>query len=142
MSTVELLPDVEGLTSSFLRELVELEPFVGDRVYTSTPNDVGGEPFVLVQRIGGSPTYPHVPVLEPGELQVSVYGGPKRTAHDVVRRIERALSGFYGLVTFGTSSGVVSGCTIGALRYVPDESFEPPRPRYVLDVTVHVKPGA
>lgn len=139
-----LLPDVERVVALELRARVELADagLTGDRVYTVTPSNVGADPFVLVRRVGGPPAVGRPLVLDEAGLQVDAYGGTKRAAHAIARAVQLVLSELEGPVDDGEFVGYVTGTRLGPMRYLPDESFEPARSRYVLDVDVFVKRGA
>lgn len=136
MTTVELLPDVERLVSRYLRDSAPVDALVGQRVYTAWPQ-TGTEdtksPLVLITRIGGDPPFSYPLVLDACDLQVDAYGGPKHQAHQLAATVRQSLA---ALVDRVTPDGVVHAVTFGALRYVPDESFSPARPRYVMDVSI------
>lgn len=144
MSELVLLPDVERVVALLLGAHADVQALVGAeplRVFTVTPKDVGDDPFVLVQRTGGEPVVGRPLVLDDAELQLSAYGGTKRAAHAIARTVQAVLAELVGTVDDGMFEGHVTGTTLGALRWLPDESFAPARPRYVLDAGVFVKRG-
>jgi hypothetical protein len=134
--SVTLRPDAERLVSAYLRAAPELEPLVADRIYTAMPARIGAEPFLLIQRIGGSPPFPRPLVLDEALLQLDAYGGTKRQAWTVGETVAQLL----GLLPGSYEEEVVSGIEVGELRWTPDETWKPPRPRYLLDASVFVKP--
>ena len=131
-----LIADAERMVSAFLRESPEVVALVGDRVYTAFPANAGNGPLVIVQRFGGSPPFSQPLVLDEAELQVDAYGGSKVVAHELVATVRAVLSTLEGLAR---PEGVCSAVRFGALQWRPDETFTPSRPRYVADVTVHVR---
>lgn len=133
-----LLPDVERAVSLALRDEPELAP-IAARVFTVVPKNVGADPFVIVRRFGGEPTVPRPLVHERADLQLDSYGGTKAVAQKWARSVAAVLAELAGVVSDGDVDGWISGTTVGALRYLPDEIFEPARPRYVLDVEVFVR---
>ena len=138
MSATVLIPDTEALVSAYLRAAPELAALVGERVYTAVPAKVGAAPFLLVQRIGGTPLFSRPLVLDEAELQLDAWGGTKRdalTLMETARQLLVLMPGQHAL-------GVVSAVGFGALRWQPDGTYEPPRPRYVADMSVWVKPSA
>jgi len=140
-STLELLPDVERLVSGYLRASGPVSALVGERVYTAWPHsspEEAKQPLVLITRIGGDPVFSVPLVLDECELQLDAYGGGKHHAHQVAATVRAALAFLTDRVE---PEGVVHAVSFGALRYVPDESFAPARPRYVLDVTVTATPN-
>ena len=138
MSTTELLPDVERLTSRWLRARPAITALVADRVYTAWPHsspEQTRQPLLLIQRVGGAPIFSLPLVLDAAELQLDAYGGPKHASHALAATACREL---VELTDQPTEDGVVHAVTIGAKRWLPDESFSPPRPRYVCDITLTV----
>lgn len=136
---LELLPDVGRAVAFALRADAELDG-LADRIYTATPANVGPEPFVLVRRIGGDPVLPRPLVLDAADLQLDVYGGSRRESQRWARVVQAVLVELEGeLVDDGEWQAVLAAVTPGPLRELPDDSFEPSRPRHVLDFTVHVR---
>lgn len=140
MVELVLLPDVERMVATVLRAADELAG-LDDRIYTVTPREVGGLPFVLVRRVGGEPAVGYPLVLDAAAVQADCYGGTKQQAGVWARTVQHVLSELAGTFDDGMFTGHVTGVRLGALRYLPDEAFEPARPRYVLDVDVFVKRG-
>jgi hypothetical protein len=141
MTTVEILPDVERLVSLYLRNAPPVEALVDDRVYTAWPHtrpDDAAQPLVIVTRIGGIPPFSRPLVFDEADLQIDAYGGGKHAAHRLAATVRATLAFLTDRVE---PEGVVHGVTFGALRYVPDESFAPARPRYVLDVSLTTTPN-
>jgi len=125
---VQTLPDVERELVALLRAQPELDA-LQDRIYTTFPAQQKGSPAtVVVRRYGGEPVVSRPLVLDEATCQVDVYGGRKAEAADLVALVR-------ALLVERTPWTV-----LGALRYVPDETFEPPRPRYILDVLVYLRP--
>lgn len=138
------LPDVERMVALELLERAGLQDWpelTAGRIYTATPRDVGGDPFVLVRRVGGDPVISRPLVLDEATLQLDAYGGSKRQAHALARRLQHELSELVGELDDGVLVGYVTGTTLGPLRYLPDPAFDPARPRYLLDVDVFCKIG-
>lgn len=142
MSALELSPsaDVERLVSVALRADERVAALVGDRVWTTWPANASTETkqaAVLLTRIGGGPPFSRPLALDSADLQVDAYDGRK---HSCFALIATVLAALVDLTDLETPDGVVHGVTVSALRYVPDESFQPARPRYVADVTVTASP--
>ena len=137
------LPDVERLVANFLRADARIAALVGDRVYTVFPAQAGNDPLLILQRIGGEPPLSIPLVVDAAQLQLDAYGGPKAAAHELAATTRAVLYELEGAVR---SEGVVSAVRFGAFRWLPDETFTAPRPRYVFDVTLTVRtpavPGA
>ena len=125
---VQTLPDVERELVALLRAQPELAT-LGDRIYTTFPAQQKGSPATLVvRRYGGEPVVGRPLVLDQCTCQLDVYGGRKAEAADLAALVR-------ALLVERTSWTV-----LGAFRYVPDETFEPPRPRYIVDVIVYLRP--
>lgn len=135
------LPHVERLASAYLRTVPEVVALVEQRVYTAFPRQLDeSKPFALVQRVGGAPVLAHPRVIDSAELQLDTYGGPQAVAHELAEVCLAALEAWQGEQP--DAGGNVAGVTVGAKRYVPDETWTPARPRYVSDLVVVIKPSA
>jgi len=124
-------PNAEKLVSARLRAHPEIAALVEDRVYTSIPNNATW-PLIKVERIGGGPRFAQPYVLDQPVIQISAYGGPKATAWaiaEAVRDIAEDLTG-------RDNDGLVYRATPGTLRYVPDPTFDPAKPRYITTLTL------
>jgi len=130
-------PNMEALVSAFLREQPEIITDIADRVYTAIPT---------------SATYPCVRVLQLLDqpagaplwavaftIQVEAFGGSKaeawRIASNCRAAIDARLAGEY-------AQGVVNGSTPGSLIDLPDETFEPAKPRWLFTSTIYGRPLA
>jgi uncharacterized protein DUF3168 len=122
------LPDAEQELVAFLRAQPELASLAG-RIYTVFPSQAGPEPLVVVRRYGGEPKVGRPLVLDEATCQIEVYGGRKAEASDIARLIQTLLS-----VRLPRTQ-------LGAFRPVFDETFNPPRPRYLVDVTYYLRPA-
>jgi hypothetical protein len=132
---LELVPDAERLVSAYLRGEPRMQALVGDRIYTAFPAKAGSGPLLLIQRVGGQPPLSYPFILDAAELQLDAYGGPKATAHELARTAQACLSTLQGQVR---PEGVASAVALGVMSWQPDEMYDPPRPRYLIDVTVTV----
>jgi hypothetical protein len=130
-----LIPDAERIVSTFLRAQPRVQAIVGDRVYGVFPAQAGEGPLVLVQRVGGEPPLSQPLVVDEAQLQVDCYGGPKATAYALAATARAVLCELEGTVQ---PDGVVAAVRFGSLRWLPDETYPSPRPRYLFDVAVTV----
>lgn len=138
--TVAVLPDVERIVSTALRASADIITLAGDRVYTELPKRADDRSFPLVRlgRIGGGPT--GTPThLDAALLQLDVWGGSKYQARELAATIVKVLDELDGYSAHG---GYITGTSPGTLRYVPDETFTPTKPRYVVDVLVYSRPSS
>lgn len=132
-----LLPDVEKLVSQYLRAHPAVSALVGERVFTAFPAQAGKEALVLVTRIGGTPPLSHPLVVDEAQLQIDAYGGGKALAWAVMATVLAAFEELQGLVR---PEGSVSAVRQGAIRFQPDDTFKPSRPRFIADVTLTTRP--
>lgn len=141
MSVAELprIADVEKALSDALRLDERVTALVEDRVFTSWPHarDDTAQPLVLITRIGGAPVFSRPLVLDAASVQLDTYGGRKHAAWSLTATVAQALIDLHDREL---EHGVIHGITIDAIRYVPDDSFSPPRARYVTDLTVTASP--
>jgi len=133
---LELLPDAEQLVSAYLRANARIAALVQDRVYTVFPQDAGPAPLLLVQRVGGEPPFSQPLVLDIAQLQVDAYGGPKKAAYTLSATARAVLTELEGQAR---PEGVVPSVRFGSSSYLADETFTPPRPRFIFDVAVAVR---
>lgn len=134
-----VLADAERIVSAYLRSVPSLDALVGDRIYTEIPRRETDRvfPLVVLSRVGGGPTgSPHF--LDRVLLSVSVWGGTKYEARQIAATIQAEIDEISGYSAHG---GYATGASPGALRYELDDSFEKPKPRYLLDSVVFVRPS-
>ena len=130
--------DVERLVSAALRSSPAVTALVDQRVYTELPKRAEW-PLVRLTRIGGGPTATPA-VLDAARLQFDAYGGSKAQA----RELAATIIGVIDAELVGEHDGGESTVTAtrpGTLRYTPDPTFDPPKPRYIVDVQVYVRPN-
>lgn len=133
-----LLPDVERIVSAYLRSLTAITDLVSDRVFTELPKREADRvfPLVRVSRIGGGPTgAPHF--LDRALVSCDVWGGTKYEARLIAATIIGALDEIEGYTLHG---GYATGASPGSLRYLPDDTFSPAKPRYIADAVVLFRP--
>lgn len=126
--------DVERLISAWLRARPEVAAIVDDRVYTEIPNNAVF-PFMRVTLIGGRPVYSRPLFLDEALMQIDAFGGPKVIARQLIDLTRAALAADFLGVHAGV--GVVTSVTFGELAYVPDDTWEPPKPRYAATASVY-----
>lgn len=134
--TLSILNDAERLLSLFLRQDDDISTSVGDRVYTVLPAEPTW-PLIRLQRWGGSPVIQRPLVLDSVQIQIDVWGDRKKQAQDIAQLVRAVLS---DRLPWGNSTeGWLTFARLGNLRYLPDDSFDPPRPRYVIDLEAFVR---
>jgi hypothetical protein len=137
--TLLLPPNMEALVSAYLRDRAEMTDLVGDRVYTALPKDVEFPAVRVLQLLdtpAGAPLY-----AVAFEIQVEAFGGSKGEAWRIASTA-RALLDAPELVGEHEGFGVVNGSTPGALLDLPDETFEPAKPRWLFTSTIYGRPSA
>lgn len=132
------LPDVELLVTTFLRQTTSVTNRVGDNIYTELPAGFSDWPAVRVVRIGGAPAFQPL-VLDLPLVQFDVWGGPKRTAAKTAEAIRDALC---DNLPFAVNNEGLLGKVqrFGALRYAPDTTYDPARPRWIFDAVLVTRP--
>jgi hypothetical protein len=131
----QILPDAEKIISAGLRLDATLAGLLGGRIYGALPKRDRVYPLCRLARIGGGPT--GIPVhLDRVLMQFDIWGGSKAEARVAASTLQAVL---VGLVGYTTAGGYISGASPGAMRYIPDETFTPERPRYIVDATVYVR---
>jgi hypothetical protein len=129
--------DVERLMSAWLRARPEVTAIVDDRVVTDTPNRAVF-PFLRLTLIGGAPVWDRPLWLDQAVIQIDAFGGPKVQARALMDVTRAALvEDFLGL---HAGVGVITSVRFGDLSYLPDDTWEPPKPRYASTVAVFTHP--
>lgn len=130
---VAVLPDAEALLARFLREDVDVAALVGDNVFTALPAGFDAWPAVRLTRVSGGPPWQHPLVLDQPQLQIDVFGGTKEQARLIVDTIRAVADERLPAVH---SEGIVYRVNQGVVSYIPDQTFDPARPRYLFDLTL------
>ena len=136
--TTRVMPDAERIVSTYLRSVPAVAGLVADRVYTELPKAGGTFPLARLARIGGGPTGTPA-YMDEARISVDIWGGSKYEARELAATIAAALDEAAG---YSAHDGYISSTSPGALRYVPDETFTPTRPRYIVDVVINTRPTA
>lgn len=131
------IPDVERIVSTALRANTAVAAIVADRVYTILPKDESLRVFPLCRlvRIGGGPVG-NPAVLDAALLQLDVWADTQRAARDLSAALVQAIDELAGYSAHG---GYVTGTSPATIRHLPDDSFTPTKPRYVLEVVVYAR---
>jgi len=135
---VVLLPDVEQLLSSFLRDQTEVTDIVGDNVFTELPAKFAGWPAVRIHQFNAIPVTQRPLWLTGYQLQVDAFGGPKKTAHNLAV----ACMGVMAARLPGVhDEAVVSGVDFSGFRSEPDTTFQPARPCVKFIASIFARPN-
>jgi Protein of unknown function (DUF3168) len=129
--------DAERLTAAWLRARPDIMAIVEDRVVTVVPNRAV-TPFLKVTQIAGSPRYSRPLFLDEAYLQIDAYGGPKALARQLIDITRDALANEF--VGDHPGVGVVTCVNFGDLSYIPDDTYEPPQPRWIAMASVYTRP--
>lgn len=136
MPDLVLLPNVEGLVSTFLGAHVDVVALAGGRVYTVIPN-APTWPLVRVHQWDDRPTVQPPLHHVATSLQIDVVGGSKIQAWRLAETCRAALAaGLPGI----HDEGVVTGVDVAGLADDPDDSYSPAKPRFRFDAVVYSHP--
>jgi Protein of unknown function (DUF3168) len=132
-----LMVDVERLASSWLRARPEVAAIVADRVVTEIPHHAVF-PMLRVWLIGGAPVWSRPLWLDQAVIQVDAFGGPKVQARQLMDVTRDAFADAF--LGDHPGAGVVTSVNFGDLSYLPDDTWEPPKPRYAATVSIFIHP--
>jgi hypothetical protein len=133
-----VMVDAERLISAWLRAQPEITAIVGDRVYTDMPSHAV-VPLLRLTQIGGAPIGSWPMWLDDAHIQFDAYGGPKVLARQLIDTT-RALLSSPAFVGHHPGVGVVTGVDWLELTYLPDDDYEPAKPRYIASASVFTHP--
>jgi hypothetical protein len=130
--------DVERLLSAWLRSRSEILTLIENRIYTEVPRQVPPDPFMRITQIGGAPVFSRPLYFDEAVIQFDFYGGPKATARLLMDTTRDLLAGpFYGV---HVDVGTVTSVRFAETAYVPDDMYDPPRPRWASTASVFTHP--
>lgn len=145
---LELTPDIEALTSGFLRDQAEVAALVDDRVYTVLPTKYpGGLPaipsMVRLTLIPSTVQPMNIPrYLQEARIQVDAWAMTKKAAWLIAETCSQvAVQRIIG----AHDDGVITNVRAEGKGYQPDPDLaDTPRPRYIFDLvlTYHPVPEA
>jgi hypothetical protein len=138
MPTGQVIPSCEQILSAYLRLHADINPLVGDNVFTTTPKEpLTKMPMIRMTRIGGEPPMTRPLWLDRCWLQIDCYGGSKFETETLAHLTRLIICDEFP----GTQGdAVICDVTAGSLQYQPDETFSPPIPCYLFDVMVTLHP--
>ena len=128
--------DVERLVSAWLRARDDIVALVEDRVFTEMPNRAVF-PLLRLTLIGGNAVTSRPLYLDQSFIQIDAYGGPKVMARQIMDTVRFALD---TEVVGAHPEGVITGVEFAGLRYLPDDGYDPPQPRYSATVFIYSHP--
>lgn len=138
---IALPVNIEALVSAFLREQPEMIDLVDDRIYTAIPKPQAGRDLYPLVRVSLIIDEPHTGPLWgiAYDVQLEAFGGTKAQAWTIAATARAVIS--YRLP--GTHpEGIVNGVTNRGMLDLPDETFDPARPRWLFTSTIHARPTA
>lgn len=127
-----MTPDAELIVISVLLDASDVTDRVGVEVGSSIPAKPAW-PRIRVTRLGGQAVDVESNRLDAAFVQVEAFADTKEDAFFLIGAARDALHAATGLV----ADAVVSTIRLGNLVWLPDTTYEPPRSRYVQDVTVY-----
>jgi hypothetical protein len=131
--TVRIPADVERLLVTWALEVDDITDIFGDRIYTEVPGRDPEWPLLRFQRITGGPVDARG-FLDSPLVQIDVWGGPKATARLGIETVRAHIG--QSLPGYTDDDATVTATSLGSLGWLPDDDFEPPRPRYSADVRI------
>jgi hypothetical protein len=132
-----LAVDVERLISTWLRAQPEITALVSDRVYTELPSRAV-TPLLRLTQISGAPVGSRPLWLDESFIQFDAYGGPKVLARQLVDTTRALLASPQFIGSHPT--GVVTCVEWMELTYLPDDAYEPAKPRYLASASIYTHP--
>lgn len=133
-----LPPNMEALVSAFLRDQDEVVALVEDRVYTALPKGVTW-PAVRVTQLLDTPTSQPLWALA-FNIQLEAWGGSKEDAWRIASTCRAAID--QRITGTHEGYGVVNGTEPSSMFDLPDEDFEPAKPRWIVTCTIYGRPLA
>lgn len=138
MEDLIIPPNMEALVSRFLRSQPEVADIVDDRTYTALPADADFPAIRVIQLNDTKVTRQPLWVVA-YNIQIECWGGRKieawRGAATAMAALDQRLEG-------EVDDAVITGVDIGPLMDIPDDDYEPARPRYLFTSTITAHPAA
>lgn len=138
-------PDIELVVVTYLRrtgsrvvDLLGVDGQGNPALYTTVPK-APTFPLLRVVRFGGNAARSAPMHLLRPTIQLDAYGGSKADAR---RILDTAFAELADIAYHTHAGAVITGVELGSTgRYLPDNDYTPPRPRYSGDITVLVHPS-
>jgi hypothetical protein len=134
-----ILPNMEAVVSQFYRDQPEVVDLIGDRVWTAIPKGAGPEPLARVLLLGDAKVTSRPLWVARFVIQTEAYGGTKAQAHELGRTLEGVL---HARAIGVQDTAVIVGVDGGSFLDLPDEEYEPARPRFLFTSTITAHPLA
>lgn len=133
--TITTIPDAEQLVVQYLLAQAELD--IDGHIYTVLPKDT--TIAVRVHQFGDVEITPEPLWLVRSTLQVDVWGGPKKTTHDIAATVRGLLRD--RRIIGAHDEGVVTKTRTQGWDTTPDQSFTPARPRVQFLADIWTRPA-
>lgn len=130
---VRMLPSTEALVASYLRSSADVTALIGTRIGTELYAGTGAA--VWLSLVTGSEQFRNH--LISAVIDVRSYGGSKADADLLARTVHAVIHDMPGAHATGVVTGVE---TLTIPAWLPDEGFEPARPRYLASYSVTAHP--
>lgn len=131
--TLRVLPDAELLVSDWLRAHSDLDPILGNKIFTALPAGVS-YPCLVIRRLGGVPVVRQH--LDRARIQCDIWGRTKYEARTAAAAVQAAL---HEMPAATHALGVVTGVEDDlGLTWSEDPASN--RPRYTFGVLVYLHP--
>lgn len=138
MTTETLMPDVVKMGVSFLRAQSEVTDLMGATTSARGRLDKNTQyPAVRVVRISSEPVHSRPFVVERVRVQFDCYGGNNREAERLAQNVRSTL--IERAVGFSSDGGLVTKVIPVSMDDLADESFEPVKERYIVEMDIWVK---
>lgn len=135
-----LLPNIEALVTAFYRVQPEVIAIVPVRDVVTEFRKEQDWPAVRIRQFNDAPTDGTRLRHSRFDLQVECFGGPKALARLLAETCRAAaVDRLDGRQTFGNVDALVTKCTVGGLRDLPDNEFTPAKPRWLFTLAVHAR---
>ena len=134
-----MIPDVEAMVGTVLRDDESVAEIAGDRVGGRTPTTID-DPWIRITQIADEKISRGL-IFVRVDVQVDCFGSSNRAnAHAEASQLARyARAALDAMPEIEFEDAVVSAVQFGPMSRVPDGSMEPERERFVFRASVFVK---
>jgi len=139
MALTLVMPDVVKMLVGFLRAQAEVTALCG------APGSIRGQlikdtiyPAVRITRISDEPVMIQPFLIEAVRVQFDCWGGNNRQAERLAQAVRNVL--MYRGLNYFNDEGIICRVVPRGLSDSPDDTQEPPKERYILEMEVHVRP--
>ncbi len=130
-------PDIVKMVVGFLRVQAEVTALIPANQIRGQLGNRPTFPLARVTRITDVALVAVPPILDRVTVQIDVWGGNNRQAERIAATMKAAL--VWRGTGYVNDEGVITGVDTAGLSNIPDDDFDPPRQRYVLDIDVYTR---